>query len=229
MREMVRKMKHIRVIAAIVMCMVAGSVEASEVTVFEEYFNLSTSVNSTITEYNGWTLSDCFKKSAEQIFEVRGYAISKIIGDFDGKVKIAFECATEKASYVNDGFIVSLLSGSSEINSEKITVESNSIYLKSGIYAVSCNIALNINGTPDDTVYHFYLKIDNVIVSYPFSYKTGHTAHESLYNLSSIIRVGGDKKLELSLYCDEDPKITGSEDFVIVKNQILQYLAISEL
>lgn len=118
---------------------------------------------------------------------------------------------------------------STVIEGEKITVESNSIYLKSGIYAVSCNIALNINGTPDDTIYHFYLKIDNVMISCPFSYKTGHTVHESLYNLSSIIRVGGDKKLELSLYCDEDPKITDSEDFVIVKNQILQYLAISEL
>lgn len=120
---------------------------------------------------------------------------------------------------------------STVIEGEKITVESNSIYLKPGIYTVSCNIALNINptGTPDDNVYHFYLKIDNVMISCPFSYKTGHTTHESLYNLSSIIRVGGDKKIELSLYCDEDPKITGSEDFVIVKNQILQYLAISEL
>lgn len=115
------------------------------------------------------------------------------------------------------------------IEGENITVESNSIYLKSGIYTVSCNIALNINGTPDDTtIYHFYLKVDNVMISCPFSYKTGHTAHESLYNLSSIIKVSGAKKLELSLYCDEDPKITDSEDFV-VKNQILQYLAISEL
>ena len=140
---------------------------------------------------------------------------------------------THNAEYVSGSAYFDLntnvVDTSTVIEGEKITVESNSIYLKSGIYAVSCNIALNINGTPDDTVYHFYLKIDNVIISCPFSYKTGHTAHESLYNLSSIIRVGGDKKLELSLYCDEDPKITGSEDFVIVKNQILQYLAISEL
>lgn len=119
---------------------------------------------------------------------------------------------------------------SSVIEGEKITIESNSIYLKPGIYTVNCNIALNINGTPeDDTEYHFYLKADNVMISCPFSYKTGHTAHESLYNLNSIIKVSIAKKLELSLYCDEDPKITDSEDFVIVKNQILQYLAISEL
>lgn len=120
---------------------------------------------------------------------------------------------------------------STVIEGKKITVESNSIYLKSGIYTISCNIALNINGTPADTIYHFYLKADNVMISCPFSYKTGHTAHESLYNLSSIIRVdvNGNKKLELSLYCDEDPKITGREDFVINENKILQYLAISEL
>lgn len=143
---------------------------------------------------------------------------------------------THNAEYVTPGggsayfdLNTNVVDTSTVIEGEKITVESNSIYLKSGIYTVGCNIALNINGTPDDTIYHFYLKIDNVIVSCPFSYKTRHTAHESLYNLSSIIRVGSDKKLELSLYCDEDPKITGSEDFVIVKNQILQYLAISEL
>lgn len=140
---------------------------------------------------------------------------------------------THNAEYVSTYFDLNtnVVDTSTVIEGEKITVESKSIYLKPGIYTVSCNIALNINpaGTPDDNVYHFYLKIDNVMISCPFSYKTGHTTHESLYNLSSIIRVGGDKKLELSLYCDEDPKITGREDFVIVKSQILQYLAISEL
>lgn len=136
------------------------------------------------------------------------------------------------AEYVSTYFDLNtnVVDSSAVIEGEKITLESNSIYLKPGIYTVSCNIALNINGTPEaDTEYHFYLKAENVMISCPFSYKAGHTAHESLYNLNTIIKVSGDKKLELSLYCDEDPKITGSDDFVIVQNQILQYLAISEL
>ena len=112
---------------------------------------------------------------------------------------------------------------------DAIYINNNSVYLKNGIYSVNCNIALNQNGTPDDKAYHFYLMINDIKISCPFNNVEGHTTHESMYNLNGIIKLDVIKPLEIKLFCDEDPTITGTDNFVIDKNTILQYLAISEL
>lgn len=114
---------------------------------------------------------------------------------------------------------------------DAIYISSNSVYLKNGIYSVNCNIALNQNQneTPDDKAYHFYLMINDIKISCPFNNVEGHATHESMYNLNGIIKVDAIKSLEIKLFCDEDPKINGTDNFVIDKNTILQYLAISEL
>ena len=102
MREMVRKMKHIRVIAAIVMCMVAVSVEASEVTVFEEYFSAFSTVGYSATACNGWTLNRCSNvATSENVLMVVGTsAITPSIGrlDGDGRLSFKYSSATTKSA-----------------------------------------------------------------------------------------------------------------------------------
>ena len=71
--------------------------------------------------------------------------------------------------------------------------------------------------------------INDIKIICSFNNVEGNDAHESIYNLNGIIKLDVIKPLEIKLFCDEDPKITGTDNFVIDKNTILQYLAISEL
>ena len=112
-------MKHIRVIAAIVMCMVAGSVEAKT----EEVFALSFNGISVLSDFVGWTFVDCAKPRNYNYLEIRDYAITPSINSLEGDVTITINCRTE-SNYTNRRLKVSVIGDDDAF--ETISVSSSS-------------------------------------------------------------------------------------------------------
>lgn len=171
MREMVRKMKHISVIAAIVMCMVAGSVEASEVTVFAEDFSTFSSVGYTATSCNGWTLDRCsngidYANNNNVMLIVGNSAQSPIFERLSGDAKLSFKYRTNTAT-PNINFKVVICGGGSFFYENESTDEISFVALDRTPREAELAIT---NGSPTTYVKFVvpgsddYIRIDDVII-----------------------------------------------------------------
>lgn len=171
MREIVRKMKHIRVIAAIVMCMVAGSVEASEVTVFAEDFSTFSSVGYTATSCNGWTLDRCsngidYANNNNVMLIVGNSAQSPIFERLSCDAKLSFKYRTNTAT-PNINFKVVICGGGSFFYENESTDEISFVALDRTPREAELAIT---NGSPTTYVKFVvpgsddYIRIDDVII-----------------------------------------------------------------
>ncbi|MBR0048407.1 MAG: chitobiase/beta-hexosaminidase C-terminal domain-containing protein [Prevotella sp.] len=145
---MVKKMKYIKAIVAIVMCMVAVSVEAST-----RYVTLDLSS----FERTGDTYLD------DGILKVRGTATSTVLSELTGSVTVSFKCRISTSNKPNKTLVVSIVGGNeSDPDVRNVTVASNSYQEESFTTTVSSTSKIQFSSSGTD----YYINISEVKIAF---------------------------------------------------------------
>lgn len=172
MREMVKKMKHIRAIVAIVMCMVAGSVEASTRYVTLDLSSFERTGDSSMTNTG--------------VLKVKGTATSPTLSELTGLVTVSFKCRISLDKIVDKTLVVSIIDGNGvDTDTRNVNVASNSYQEESFTTTVSSTSKIQFSSSGSD----YFINISEVKIAFESVAAPTFSIPDGYYNTAKTVTI----------------------------------------
>ena len=179
-------MKHIRAIAAIVMCMVAGSVEASTRYVTLDLSSFERTGDSSMTNTG--------------VLKVKGTATSPLLSELSGLVTVSFKCRISVNGITNKTLVVSIIDGNeSDADVRNVTVASYSYQEESFTTTVSSTSKIQFSSSGTD----YYINISEVKIAFESVAAPTFSLSDGYYKTAQNVTIT-DEEDEADIYYTTD-------------------------